>query len=116
MKRLTVLPLLLLGACTESAETGEPAPAPSGDTIACAKGEPPAFDEECIVERIGDDVIVHHPDGSFRRLALDANGAGLVAADGAEISSQRIVDEWLILTVGGYSYRFPFTATSDIDG
>lgn len=116
MKRLIVLPLLLLAACSEVEERGEPAPAPSGETIACAMGEPPAFDEECVVERAGADVVVHHPDGSFRRLILDPDGAGLIAADGAETSSQRIMGNWLILTVGGYSYRFPFIATSDVDG
>lgn len=116
MKRLIVLSLLMLAACSQAEESGEPAPAPSGETIACAVGDPPAFDEECVVERVGDDIVVHHPDGSFRRLILDPEGAGLIAADGAEASRQRIMGNWLILEVGTHSYRFPFTATSTVDG
>lgn len=116
MKHLLPLPLILLAACSDPGESGEPAPRPAGETIACAIGEPVAFDEECIVERTGEDIVVHHPDGSFRRLTLDPAGAGLIAADGADDSRQRIMGNWLILEVGPDAYRFPFTDASIIDG
>ncbi len=116
MTRLFLVPLLFLAACSELGESGDPAPRPSGETIACAIGEAPAFDEECIVERIGEDIVVHHPDGSFRRLTLDPEGAGLIAADGAEPSSQRIEGSWLVLQIGPDRYRFPFTSVGDIGG
>ncbi|GGA04902.1 hypothetical protein GCM10010923_13050 [Blastomonas marina] len=119
MKRLTLLPLLLVVACSqpnEGAESGEPAAAPTGETIACALGGSESFDSKCVVERKGNDVVLHHPDGGFRRFVLDPGGGGLVAADGADSSSQRIEGDWLLLTVGGDRYRIPFIAVPDDDG
>ncbi len=116
MKHFSLIPLLLVAACSDPGESGEPAPTPTGETIACAIGDPPAFDEECVVERVGEDIVVHHPDGGFRRLKLDPDGAGLIAADGAEPSKQRIMGNWLILQIGPHSYRFPFTDASIVDG
>lgn len=116
MKQFLPIALVLLAACSETGESGEPAPRPTGETIACSLGEAVAFDEECIVERSGQELVVHHPDGSFRRLTLDPAGAGLIAADGADDSIQRIMGNWLILQVGPDAYRFPFTEASIVDG
>jgi hypothetical protein len=71
-----------LGACTGS----ESAPPPPGDSIACAIGAGAEFAEVCKLERVAGTqrIIIHHPDGGFRRLTFDPATGTLAAADGAE--------------------------------
>ena len=73
---------LLLAACSPSASD-----APAGDVIDCALGGAAGFSHDCSVERSeqnGDPVlIVHHPDGGFRRFTVLDDGESLTAADGA---------------------------------
>lgn len=116
MRPFILLSLIALAACSQGEETGEPASRPSGTAIACALAGAATFDAECVFERVGQDVIVHHPDGSFRRFRLDPDGGGLVAADGADDAAQQIEGEWLILSVGGDRYRLPFTPIADDNG
>lgn len=77
-----VLAFGLLGACTGS----ESAPPPAGDGIECAIGAGAEFAEVCKLERVGgtQHIIIHHPDGGFRRLTFDPATGTLAAADGAE--------------------------------
>lgn len=83
---------------------------PEGEAVACAVAGAPDFAEDCLVEREhenGADVLVlHHPDGSFRRLAVLPSG-GLIAADGAD---QAVVIEeqgMFAVTMGQDRYRIP---------
>jgi hypothetical protein len=106
MRRLAVL-LLLLSAC------GDP-PTPKAETrIECAVDGAAAFARVCTVERTpGPDVLftIRSPSGSFRRLAATSDGRGVMAADGAEPATVRIVGPDLIeVSIGDDRYRLPAT-------
>ena len=87
---------LMLGAC------GAASPAPEGDTIDCAIGEAADLVPVCILERSGAGIVIHHPDGSFRRFARDSSGA-LIPGDGAEA----LVPAADSFAVGPDRYRIP---------
>ena len=80
-----LLAALLAGLAT-ACSGGGAAPVPEGDALACAVAGAADFTDECVVERVheaGADILVlHHPDGAFRRLIVLPSG-GLIAADGA---------------------------------
>lgn len=83
-KRGLVVPLIgiwLLAGCNRAASDDIPA----GDRIDCAVGGA-EFASACTIERGAGTLIVHHPDGGFRRLSVDGQGA-VSAADGAEIAT-----------------------------
>ncbi len=71
---------LVMGCTTES-------PAPDGEMIDCAIGPGAELNRVCTLERIDGDGIelflVHHPDGSFRRLGFDRDALAWSAIDGA---------------------------------
>ena len=93
-----VLPLALL-ACERVAED---------EGIAC--GTTPALDQRCTVDRRGAMLTLRQPDGGFHRLAIVANGRGLVSADGVEETMVRVAGEGRVdATVGGWTYRLPAT-------
>lgn len=105
-------PLLavLLAGLAAACSGGGAAPVPDGDTVACAVGGAADFAEGCLVERVheaGSDILVlHHPDGGFRRLIVLPSG-GLIAADGAataEVTEQQGVFE---VTLEQDRYRVP---------
>src|SRR5690606_3897714 len=84
--------LALLAACAESgAADGENEAArvdAGGTTIDCALDGAAAFAESCWYERVerGGErlLVIHHPDGGFRRFVPAGEGHGLMTADGAE--------------------------------
>jgi len=95
--------LLLLAGC------GAESPPPEGDTIACAIGEDAAFADVCTLERGagGSEVIIHHPDGGFRRLTIDpANGAP-AALDGADALVLEQGEGVWQFAIGPDRYRLP---------
>ena len=104
MKRFVAL-LPLLSACG-----GPPAPK-ADDRIECAVAGAAAFARVCTVERTaGPDVLltIRSPSGSFRRLVATADGRGVMAADGAEPATVRIVGKDLIeVSIGTDRYRLP---------
>lgn len=106
MKRLAAL-LPLLAACG-----GPPAPK-AGALIECAVDGAAAFARVCTIERApGPDVLftIRAPSGSFRRLVASSDGRGVMAADGAEAASVRIVGKDLIeVSIGDDRYRLPAT-------
>lgn len=106
MKRLAAL-LPLLTACG-----GAPAPR-ADDRIECAVDGAAAFARVCTIERsAAPDVLftIRAPSGSFRRLAATSDGRGVMAADGAEEATVRIVGKDLIeVAIGGDRYRLPAT-------
>lgn len=104
-----LLAVLLAGLATACSGAGGE-PAPEGDTVACAVAGAADFAEDCVVERVheaGSDILVlHHPDGGFRRLIVLPSG-GLIAADGAataEVIEQQGMFE---VTLEQDRYRLP---------
>ena len=94
--RVSVVSLVALAGCQATAIAGEP--------IACgAAGRP--LDGQCTLERQAGGLILHQPDGSFRRLTLGASG--LTASDGAEQLLLDPVAGGVQATIGGWTYRIP---------
>ena len=89
---------------------------PAGETIACALDGADTGTPQCRLERAasadGLILVVHHPDGSFRRFVTVDDGRGLVTADGAETAITRVIDGQLEATVDDDVYRFPATASN----
>jgi hypothetical protein len=119
------LPVLLAGCADSGAadaagETGEASGAEAGGTvIACALDGAADFADACWYERVERDgerlLIVHHPDGGFRRLAL-VEGGGLAAADGADEPSVTVADGMAEVSLAGSRYRLPLKAQGDDGG
>ena len=72
--------LVLLAAC------GSESPPPPGDDIECAIGAGTEFASVCKLERIAgtQEIVIHHPDGGFRRLTFDPSTGALAPRDGAD--------------------------------
>ena len=87
------------------------------EKIACAIGGAAELKEVCSVERTkaGDilQLVVHHPDGGFRRFEVRSDGSGLAPADGADDAQRVAGDGTLDLTVSGDTYRFPASIETD---
>ncbi len=103
---------LLVACSTES-------PAPEGEMIDCAIGPGAELSGVCTLEQIDGDRIelflVHHPDGSFRRLGFDRNTLAWTAMDGAadinlieERTSAHSLDGYFLFELGGDKYRIPW--------
>jgi hypothetical protein len=103
MKRLAAL-LPLVAAC------GGPPAAQADDRIECAVDGAAGFERVCTVERAADPDLpftIRSPSGSFRRLVTTAGG-GVVAADGAEAATVKLIGKGLIeVSVGADRYRLP---------
>jgi len=71
---------VLLAGC------GATSPPPPGDTIDCAIGAGADLSSVCTLEQVAGtpDIVIHHPDGGFRRLTRDPATGVLVPLDGAE--------------------------------
>ena len=97
------LPLALLAGC--SAES----PVPAGDTVACAIGTGADFAAVCTLERIAgtSQIIIHHPDGGFRRLSYDPAAGTLAPLDGADPVVLEGGQGVLQFAVGPDRYRIP---------
>lgn len=85
-------------------------PPPPGDTVECAIGAGAELSAVCTLERVAasGEIIIHHPDGGFRRLGRDAQSGALIPLDGAEL----LVPEEgganvLAFAVGTDRYRIP---------
>lgn len=102
--------LILLAGCGRA--TGDPEPVMR--TIDCALAASSAFAPACRVEVAGDTLVVHHPDGAFRRLRKVSDGRGVEAADGVEPARVAwIADGRLEVAVGTDRYRFPARVRPD---
>lgn len=103
---------LVLAACS-----GEVSPQPEGQSIQCAIGAGAEMGPNCIGERItsgdGEQFIVHHPDGSFRRFEFLADGSGIGLADGAgELVQDRDGDN-LLLSIDDARYVLPIAGSGE---
>ena len=106
--------LLLVSACSGGGE--DAAPEPEGEEVACATAGATTLDQQCTVERTREDgvmtLIIHHPDGGFRRLTVPADGNALVAADGADVAQIAAQADGMLVTLGGDRYLLPAGVTS----
>ncbi len=117
---------LLLAACHSQADDTAPAagndaakpqPAKAADgneLIECSIGGAQWLLRECEVEKSRDKdgalvLVVHHPDGGFRRFTVLTDGRGLAPADGAQEAVIDVVDDRIDVQVGDDRYRFPAT-------
>ncbi|SHN53525.1 hypothetical protein [Erythrobacter sanguineus] len=96
--------LALLVAC------GEESPPPPGDEVDCGIGAGVDLSPVCTLEQVAgsDEVVLHHPDGGFRRLTRDPATGTLVPLDGAEpLVPQAGEGEMLQFAIGDDRYRIP---------
>lgn len=88
------------------------------DRIACAVGGSRELADVCTVERSERDgkltLIVHDPDGAFRRFDVMTDGTGLAVADGADKAQSKLVNGKLDITVGDDRYVFPATTKNAV--
>lgn len=102
----------VLAACSSSSNT-DPALAEGRDRIPCAVGGAVAFKPVCAVERRRRNgrltLIVHHPNGGFRRFDVQTDGSGLAASDGADPVVAHLADGKLDVKLGADRYIFPVT-------
>lgn len=83
-------------------------------SVPCALAGSATFTQNCTVERTvsGDGLalVMHHPDGGFRRLLVTTDGRGVVTADGADQAVVSVVDPGTIeVSIGDDRYRLPAT-------
>ncbi len=96
----SLLALLLVAGCGAD-PVSQPA-VQAGETVACGPvGE--TLLPVCTVERDGAVLILHHPDGGFRRLQVQGNV--ITAADGAEVATVTHAANATEVTIGGMRYR-----------
>ena len=79
--------------------------------IACAVGGASQLSDVCAMEKIaapvGEQLLVRHPDGGFRRFRLTGDADVLAVADGAEQASRAVSATDIDISVGKDRYRFP---------
>ncbi len=97
---------VLLAGCSGT----DAAPEPEGDSVACAVGGVTYFADDCTLEMVraegATNLVIHHPDGAFRRFIVLPSG-GLIAADGAEPAQVTEQPESFAVTVGQDRYVVP---------
>ena len=97
--------LVLLAACN-----GAESPPPPGDAIDCAIGTGAEFSPVCTLEQVAgaQQIVLHHPDGGFRRLTRDPSTGALAPLDGAEpLVSAADAPKALQFAIGQDRYRIP---------
>ena len=102
---------LVLAACGSDEDGGFPGESRSGapvERVACARGDAPLA-SDCIVERTGESdgalLVIHHPDGGFRKLRRRGNA--VEAVDGAASAMVQRQGDMLEVRVGEDRYRLP---------
>jgi hypothetical protein len=94
--------LALLAAC------GSESPPPPGDEVDCAIGAGADFSPVCTLERAASHIVLHHPDGGFRRLTRDPDNGALAAGDGAEPLVPETGEQGMVqFAIGADRYRIP---------
>lgn len=113
-RRLLPLILLIVPACHKQPADPVVVAAEQAPAISCALAGATNFTKDCTVERLvsgdGLTLVLHHPDGGFRRLQVATDGRGVVTADGADPAVVAVVAPGTIeVTVGPDRYRLPAT-------
>ena len=64
----------------------ETSPPPPGALVDCAIGAGAELSPVCTLEEVAgtNEIVIHHPDGGFRRLSRDPATGALAALDGAD--------------------------------
>jgi hypothetical protein len=105
--------LLALAACSSKSAGEADAKA---ERIACALNEAKTFTSACALERTSqhgeDSLIIRHPDGSFRRFKVLADGHSLATADGADAVEVTPNGKDTEITVADDHYLLPALALS----
>ena len=105
--------LLALAACSGKSE-GEPDA--NAERIACALGDAKTFTSACEVSRTSVDgknsLTIRHPNGSFRRFEVLADGHSLATADGADTVEVTPNGKDTEITVADDHYLLPAPASS----
>ena len=102
--RIFSLGLVLALAACDQAPRGE---RPLGDRIACALDGSAEFAQTCTLERRGPQLVVHRPDGGFRRF-MQVAGEGVQPLDGADAAATTpLADGGLEVAIAGDRYRIP---------
>ena len=104
---LRISSLLLAAAGVAACGAGD-SPPPPGEAVECAIGTGADVLPVCTLERAGDAIILHHPDGGFRRLARDPATGTFAAFDGAEPLVPEAGGEGRVaFAIGADRYRIP---------
>lgn len=105
--------VLAVGCSENNGSVSDKASAVGGETISCALNGATEFKPVCAVERDrqGDTLflVIHHPNGGFRRFEVLKDGRGLAVADGADEGQVQVASGTLAVAVAGDRYRFPAT-------
>lgn len=105
--------LLALAAC--SGTSADEADA-NAERIVCALNDAKTFTSACELERTGQDgkssLIIRHPDGSFRRFEVLADGHSLATTDGADKVEVTPNGKDTEITVADDHYLLPAPAPS----
>jgi hypothetical protein len=109
-----ILPMVLLGACQKQEDDPVIQAAARAPAVPCALAGAAAFKPICTIEKVvtndGLALVMHHPDGGFRRLIVTTDGRGVVTADGADDAHVSVIDPGTIeVIVGQDRYRLPAT-------
>jgi hypothetical protein len=105
---------LALAGCHKRAGDAVADAATHGAVVPCALAGAKTFKPDCAVERMtasdGLMLVLHHPDGGFRRLLVTTDGRGVVTADGSDQATVAVIDPGTIeVTVGEDRYHLPAT-------
>ena len=96
--------LALLAGCG-----GAQSPPAPGDDIECAIGIEAEFASVCKLERVAgaQEIVIHHPDGGFRRLSFDPATGALAPLDGADPLVLEQGEGVIQFAIGSDRYRIP---------
>lgn len=111
---ILLLPALLVAGCHRGPRDPVVEAQDHLPTVPCALDGSPLFRSDCTVERQtapgGLVLVIHHPDGGFRKLLVATDGRGVVTADGAGEAAVSVVDPAEIeVAVDGDRYHLPAT-------
>jgi hypothetical protein len=100
----------LAAAAVLPAACAAESPPPPGESVVCAIGEGAEFVSNCTLERTaaGAEIVIHHPDGGFRRLLRDPATGALTPRDGAEMLVPAADEgDAIAFAIGPDRYRIP---------
>ena len=110
------LPLALVACSAQSEPAGQPA---TTTPVPCALAGSASFTSDCTAERTSTDgkpiLVIRHPDGGFRRLAVLDGGRRFAAADGSDAAESIANGKEIEVTVGQDHYLLPSPAQASAD-
>jgi hypothetical protein len=112
MRRIAPALALLLAGCGPSAP--EPQASAKAAAIGCSLQGAPDFRLACTAEKAGGQLLIHHPDGGFRRLTVVPGG--FETADGALRAMSDVAGGVVELAIGEDRYRIPLALRREPKG